>query len=375
MIEWKTATVVHIAADYPGRAMQEVRVRFDDGGEGTAVHYGEPVQSLKPGDRVLLNTTAVKLGLGTGGVHFVHDVLEQTGIPGRPPAHAGHIMKLRYTSLQRAILSVEEPASPYHELFRRKLSLEGMPVLVGELHSALPAAVSRIRQLAERHPAGQKPAIAYIMTDGAALPAAFSNHARRLKGLGWLAGSVTYGQAYGGDIEAVNKFTALLAARHVLNADIAIALPGPGTVGTGTRLGFSGTETAEMLHAVYTLQGCPIVIPRISMADKRVRHRGISHHTLTVLQELTLVRVHVPLPILGEKDARLLEAQLRSSEIELKHDVTWHAPATGEEWREAMARYGMAISSMGRGPDQDPACFAAIGAAVDSAWNRTGKRK
>src|ERR1700712_5707096 len=49
------------------------------------------------GDRVVVNTTAVELGLGSGGWHIVHWNL--TRGPWSEPG-AGHLMKLRYTSLQ-----------------------------------------------------------------------------------------------------------------------------------------------------------------------------------------------------------------------------------------------------------------------------------
>ncbi|ULL15481.1 DUF3866 family protein [Paenibacillus sp. H1-7] len=386
MIEWKIATVVQILSSCREQELEEVQVRFTDGSEGVAIHYGNPVLLLEPGDRVLLNTTAVSLGLGTGGVHFVHDVLGHDGYGDtddwdrryredaelkrmeRTDKPAGHIMKLRYTSLQRTVMAVEEQASPFHELFTGKLSLEGMPVLVGELHSMLPVAASRLQQLKNRHPEGRQPRIAYIMSDSAALPLAFSKHVKQLKKLGWLAGTITYGQAYGGDHEAVNKFTALLAARHVLSADLAIAAPGPGSVGTGTLLGFSGTEAAELIHAVSALKGRPVVIPRISFAEQRSRHQGISHHTMTVLQDLTLVKASVPLPELEGEKGEILRHQMNGAQLGVKHDISWHEPVMEPLWREAFSEYPTAISSMGRGLNADPAFFAAIGAAVDCAW-------
>ena len=57
------------------------------------------------GDRVVVNTTAVDLGLGTGGWHVVHWNLERDGWDG---PGGGHIMKLRYTSLQIDTGAAEE---------------------------------------------------------------------------------------------------------------------------------------------------------------------------------------------------------------------------------------------------------------------------
>ncbi|WP_028548753.1 DUF3866 family protein [Paenibacillus sp. UNC451MF] len=380
MIKWRTAVVTEISTkDFD---LYEITVRFNDGTKGIAVYYGDDhAISLKVDDEVLLNTTAVALGLGTGGVHFVHKVLSR-GVGGTTSelsssdSHnsayeantaAGHIMKLRYTSLQRPVLAVEEQSSPFHELFTQELTLEGMPVLVGELHSMLPMLLCRLRQRMGEE--GIPLRIAYIMTDSAALPLAFSKHVRHLKQLGWLIGCITYGQAYGGDLEAVNKYTALLAAKHVLQADLAIVLPGPGSVGTETLMGFSGTEASELLNAVGVLQGLPIAIPRISFADERERHRGISHHTLTVLRDLTLIRANVPLPLLTGDDGARVQLQAGYFELASKHALTWHVPVSDEQWQRALSEYRLPITSMGRGLLEDPAFWSAMSAAADLAWH------
>ena len=60
---------------------------------------------VAPGDRVIVNTTAVDLGLGTGGWHVVHWNLERTEWHERGP---GHVLKGRYTSLQTDVGSAEE---------------------------------------------------------------------------------------------------------------------------------------------------------------------------------------------------------------------------------------------------------------------------
>jgi len=108
-----------------------------------------------------------------------------------------------------------------------------MPVVVADLHSALPAVLAGV--LADRPDAR----VAYVMTDGGALPLAFSRTVAGLRSAGWLGGrTVTVGQAFGGDLECVNVHSGLLAARHVLEADIAVVAQGPGNLGT-ERLGVS----------------------------------------------------------------------------------------------------------------------------------------
>ena len=85
---------------------------------------------------MLLNTSALELGLGTGGYALV------VAVPGRlptDPAGPGHLIKARYTPLQACVLGVDEQDSPQHDLLRDADDLDGMPVVVADLHSALPA--------------------------------------------------------------------------------------------------------------------------------------------------------------------------------------------------------------------------------------------
>ncbi|MFH5184819.1 DUF3866 family protein [Paenibacillus sp. TAB 01] len=376
MLKWSVGIVQHAAEPLEG--LQEAAVLLADGSSGKAVYYYEEgtKRTLAPGDQVLLNTTAVSQNLGTGGYHFIHTVLpsnsscspeQLSAVYNNTEDHTeGHIVKLRYTSLQRTVLAVEEPASRYHELFSRPLSLEGMPVLIGELHSMLPVVLCRIRQLERRQ--NTRCRVAYIMSDGGALPIAFSRHVRRLKQQEWLTGTVTYGHAYGGEVEAVNKYTALLAAKHVLQADIAVVIMGPGSVGTGTRLGFSGLETGELINAAAALGGEPIVIPRISFLDPRERHRGLSHHLLTALTVVSRAQARVPLPELSGAQGQRLREQLAASGIETIHRLSLHEPIRAAEWDQALEAYPEPILSMGREVRGDMAGLAGMGAAADEAW-------
>ena len=63
------------------------------------------------------------------------------------------------------------------------------------------------------------------------------------------------GQSFGGDLEAVTLHSGLLAARHVLGADLVVVAQGPGNLGTGTRWGFSGVAAGEAVNAVAVLGG------------------------------------------------------------------------------------------------------------------------
>ncbi len=315
---------------------------------------GTPV----PGDRVLLNTTALQLGLGTGGYALV------IAIPDRLPAdpsEPGHLVKARYTPLQACVSGSDEQGSASHQLLREADDLGGMPVVVADLHSAVPAIIAGY--LADRpgHAArssGQPPRIAYVMPDGGALPIWFSRTAAALREAGWLAGTVTVGQAFGGDLEAVTLHTGLLAARYVLGAEAAIVAQGPGNLGTGTRWGFSGVVAGEAVNAAAVLRGRPVGSLRISAADPRDRHRGISHHSLTAYGRVALARADIVVPRLdGDFGAGVLAA---AAPLAARHGIVLVGL---EGLAAALRRCPVPLSTMGRGLDQDPAYFLAAAAA------------
>jgi len=212
------------------------------------------------------------------------------------------------------------------------------------------------------------PRIVYVMTDGGALPMAISRHIRILEKLGWLAGTVTYGNAYGGGLETVNKFSALLAAKQVYQADIIIVTMGPGIVGTGTVFGHSGLEVGELVNAVHALDGVPVVIPRVSFTESRLRHRGISHHTLTALERISLAPARVPLPAqLPPQQKELLSRQIVKHAIDQKHQVIFHDNPALEELEASLLHYPSPITTMGRGLREDTPFFLSAAAAADYA--------
>ncbi|BCV25318.1 DUF3866 family protein [Gelria sp. Kuro-4] len=337
--------------------VQELRVELG-GREALALNYPELTGRAEAGSLVALNTTALDLGLGTGGYHFVTAVLNACPgcpAPGRSLA-PGHIMKLRYTPCQVRCLAVEEEASPYHAILRDRDSIAGLPVVVAELHSMVaPAAAGAYSVL------GSGARIVYIMTDGAALPLAFSRLIPPLKAKGLLTAVVTAGQAFGGDWEAVTIFSALLAARWALEADVAIVAMGPGIAGTGTRFGFSGVEQGQVVDAVNVLHGQAVAVPRLSAADPRPRHRGVSHHTLTALGRVAQTPATVVLP--QSADAGFLEGvrqRLAAAGVAARHQLRY---AAGEPGLELLAALGIPVTSMGRSPDEDPPFFLAAAAA------------
>jgi hypothetical protein len=321
------------------------------------------------GDTVLLNTSALDLGLGTGGYALV------VALPDRlppDPAEPGHLVKARYTPLQATVLGADEQGSAYHEILREADSLDGIPVVVADLHSALPAVLAAYfaGRLALAGPGGQ-PApgpgesapgqvgrVAYVMQDGGALPIWFSRTVAALREIGWLAGTITVGQAFGGDLEAVSLHTGLLAARHVLDAELVVVTQGPGNLGTGTRWGFSGVAAGEAVNAAAVLGGRPVASLRVSEADQRERHRGISHHSLTAYGRVALARADVVVPELpGELGAEVTAA---AEPLGSRHNLV-RVGVGG--LREVLAACPVPLSTMGRGLDGDLAYFLAAAAA------------
>jgi hypothetical protein len=326
-----------------------------DGSDVRALAYPALVGLPRPGDRVLLNTTALDLGLGTGGYAFV------VAIPDRLPADAelaGHIVKARYTPLQVTLGSADEQDSPHHEVLRDADSLEGMPVVVADLHSALPAIIAGIFAPANAGELASPPRVVYVMTDGGALPAWFSRAVAGLAEAGWLAGTVTTGQSFGGDLEAVTLHSGLLAARHVLHADVAIVTQGPGNLGTGTRWGYSGVAAGEAVNAAAALGGRPVASLRLSDADARSRHQGVSHHSLTAYGRVALAGADVVVPDLPGPLGTRIAAD--AAPLENRHRLVT-VPVEGLE--AALRACPVRLSTMGRGLDEDLGYFLAAAAA------------
>src|ERR1035438_79518 len=203
--------------------------------------------------------------------------------------------------------------------------------------------------------------VVYVMQDGGALPAWFSRTCATLKDAGWLAATVTTGQSFGGDLETVTVHTGLLAARHVLGADIAVVAQGPGNLGTGTRWGFSGVAAGEAVNAAAALGGRPVASLRVSEADPRERHRGVSHHSLTAYGRVALARADVVVPAL---DSALAEAGVQiaaqAAPLGARHQIVT-VPVDGLE--AALRACPAALSTMGRGLDEDLAYFLTAAAA------------
>jgi hypothetical protein len=292
--------------------------------------------------------SALSLGLGTGGYAMV------VALPDRLPPDTpftGHAVKARYTPLQPVVLAADEEASPLRAPLSTADDLGGAPVVAADLHSALPAVLAGV--LATR-PATR---VAYVMTDGGALPAWFSRTLSSLRGL--LVGTVTTGQSFGGDLEATNLHSGLLAAVAGLGAEIAVVTQGPGNLGTGTAWGFSGVDAGEAVNAAGVLGGRPVGSLRISAADPRPRHRGVSHHSLTAYGRVALSPADLVVPAGLDPDLAAAVAGALAP-LRSRHRVV-EVDTDGLD--EALRALPAKLSTMGRDLDGDHAYFLAAAAA------------
>ena len=354
-VRLRHATVLSVRSERPGVIELAVEVEEPDGppDRGTrvapepAVAFTELVGPVGPGDRVLVNTTAIALGLGTGGFHLVVAVSEHAPTE---LGHPGRIVKARYTPLQAAVLSVEETD---RDALERSAGLGGRPVVCAPLHSMIGPIAAGARAAG----AGR---IAYGMTDGAALPGRLSNLVPRLRAAGLLDGFVTCGQAFGGELEAVTIWTGLLAAAELVAADVVIVADGPGNLGTATTWGVSALANGHALNAAETLGGRPVAALRISLADARERHHGVSHHSITILDRVCRVAADVAVPVLEGPERDLVWNALRERHLEERHQLV---EVDGRPALDELERSGVEVDSMGRNAWDDPAFFLAAGAA------------
>lgn len=317
------------------------------------------------GEEVRMDVSALDRGLGTGG-HAM--VVARPGVLPEDPVREGHLVKARYMPDQVMVAGVDEQGAVHHELLCAPiddLTLEGTPVVIADLHSALPAILAGARATRGAH--DQVRAV-YVMTDGGALPLAYSRTVAALRRVGWLAGTVTSGQAWGGDIEAVSVHNALLAARHVLGADLVVLAQGPGNLGTDTPWGFSGVACGDAVNAVAVLGGRAIACLRVSQADARERHRGISHHSMTAYGRVALTAADIVVPGLPGALGEQIDAQARELCGPRPRGARHHRVDTGvdgltEVLEEAQNATGIRLSTMGRGLHEDTAAFLAAAAA------------
>jgi Protein of unknown function (DUF3866) len=366
MLKLRAAIVVE--ADRPGeggvvlpaRPRREQQLTIELVGEArgarrSAIADVELVGRCEAHDEVIVNVEALDLGLGSGGFDIVHVNLTR-GLEAESRAGA-NVMKLNYTSLQHTVAPVEGE--------RLEVPLE-RPAAVLALHGQLAAVAWAFKQ---RSPDGR---LGYVQTEGGALPGGHSRTVAELRERGLLAGHLTAGASFGGEGEAITTGGALHHGLRELGWDAAVCGPGPGIVGSSSRLGHGGMIALESAHVALALGCATVIVARMSSSDDRSRHRGISHHTLTVL-DLLLEPVTVALPA-GMRSP--VGADLRAglgavfggampSRPALALDVERPVRITRHDWRRAAvdlpgyAASGLPSETMGRTLAQDPLFFGA----------------
>jgi Protein of unknown function (DUF3866) len=323
---------------------------------------------MREGDEVVVNVAALDLGLGSGGFDVVHVNLTR-GL-GERSTEGQHVMKLNYSSLQHAVEPVEPPLRlmyPRGTKGTAEAEDSSMRVVVLPLHGHLAPAAWAVSQALPGAEVG------YLQGGGGALPGSLSRDVSTLRERGLLHGHITAAPAYGGDYEALSLTGALDAAAASLGWDVAVVGPGPGIIGSETRLGHGGMASLDAVHAALALGLPTLLSPRLSSADPRERHRPVSHHTLTVL-ELLLgpVEIAVPSAMPARNGAPLLDAAVlteaatllggtaegnvpgRARQRRLRHTLR-DAPADLDGYAAA----DLPARTMGRTLDEDPLFFAA----------------
>jgi hypothetical protein len=292
------------------------------------------VGEMHEGDEVVVNVAALDLRLGSGGFDVVHVNLTR-GLEGGAEGDT-HVMKLNYTSLQHPVDPVERPVPRFlSDPERPKGTTQLPPVAVLPLHGHLAPAAWAAAQTAPGLRVG------YVQTGGGALPGAFSRDVRELRERYLLAGHITAAPAYGAEHEALSAVGALDAAAN-LGWDAVLIGPGPGIIGSDTAYGHGGMSALDNAHAAMSLGLPTLLSPRLSSSDPRDRHRGLSHHTATIL-DLLLAPVDLPVP----EEAKDLFADSRHALHPVPVDLT------------AYEASGLPSRTMGRELKDDPLFFAA----------------
>ncbi len=299
----RRGTVSAITEEVPGLLRLEV-----DG--IPCIAYPRLTGELEVGDDVLVNEQARLLGLGSGGFDVLYANLTR-GL-GLAVEDGAHVIALPYTPGQVAIRRGEEDG----ELLD---TLDGMPVVLCTVHSQVAPVCAAL--------VGTR--VAYVQVQGGALPVSLSDTVRFLRERDLVGIAIAVAPCLDGDVDCVTAAAAfLLAAQNRFEAIVCSV--GPGIVGTGTRFGHGAVALADAANVAAVLGGRPVLAQRMSEADERGRHRGVSHHAEAVLK-LSLADIAVP-------DA-----------------------GHGSGWEDACA--GLPLAHMGRGRDEDPAFFRAAYAA------------
>lgn len=311
-----------------------------------AISYRYLVGKINPGDRLLVNTTAVKLNLGTGGYHFVISNLSSK-TPVYMDDGKSHVMKMKYTPLQLAVPFLEENTG-YKNVENERVNSQ---VLVTTLHSQISPLLAVFKKLAPEK------TISLVIEDSAALPIYFSKTIPRLKQFDNLKAVITAGNAFGGDYEAINIYSSLIFASRVLKTEVIIVSLGPGVSGTSTDYGTSALFATDALNAAYSIgENKPIFVLRMSESDNRKRHLGVSHHSFSVLKR-TLAEVRVITPNINDISDKIpkINRQLQN----IRYENVEFFKVNTSDYFKILYDYRELMNTMGRQLNEDKLFFKA----------------
>ena len=333
--------VLRLLEERPG--LQRVEVDLGDGPERAYV-LTQLTGTVGAGDRVVVNTTAVELGLGTGGWHVVHwnlarDELERAGAR---PHHQGPVHEPPGRRRQHR-------GAPRRSWPRSSRST-GMPVVAAALHSQLPAVAVAVK---ERAPDAR---VAYVMTDGAGLAARALRPGRRpSRRASWSTPPSRAGTRSAATSRRCRSSRALAVARHVARADVAVVAMGPGhrrhqhpaRLQRAWRSGRSSTPRSRSA-------GVPIAVPAGVVRGPAGAPPGLSHHSATALRLACRERVRVAGPVLGGDEEERLRAELVAAGIDRRHDLVEVGRPTCSPCSTRTGSHRLDGSAGGRGPGAVP---------------------
>ena len=271
------------------------------------------------------------------------------------------------------VLGVDEQESAHHDTLRDADDLAGMPVVVADLHSALPAVVAGARHAADL--AGRPHPARRLRHDRRRRPARrvlpHRRHpARRPAGSPPPSPSARPSAATSRPSPCTPACSPPATSP---SADLVVVAQGPGNLGTGTRWGFSGVAAGEAVNAVATLGGRPVASLRVSGADPRDRHLGVSHHSLTAYGRVALAAADVPVPAPtpdARGPARVGRRPHPPRRTSRPPTLAAPPPATASSTSpptppslDALRGSPARLSTMGRDLDGDPASFVAAAVA------------
>ncbi|MDQ4125192.1 MAG: DUF3866 family protein, partial [Actinomycetota bacterium] len=110
MATFREGVVRRVVEELPD--LVRVEVELDSGDSCAADGFPSMLGRVEEGDRVVVNTTGIELGLGTGGRGFLLWDLDAAPVADPGP---GHIVKMRYTPWQTNVLAAEEEASEHYD--------------------------------------------------------------------------------------------------------------------------------------------------------------------------------------------------------------------------------------------------------------------